>query len=72
MVALLYLARHGREPADWDLFVGSLDSKERRLLPASRRSDYSPTGHLLFVRDGTLMAHPFDLVGLEIFGDASQ
>ena len=68
----LYLARHGREPADWDLFVGSLDSKERRLLPGIHAgASYSPTGHLLFVRDTTLMAQPFDLERLEISGDAS-
>jgi len=68
----LYLARHGREPADWDLFVGSLDSKERRLLPGIHAgARYSPTGHLLFLRDGTLMAQPFDLARLDIFADAS-
>ena len=68
----LYLARHGREPADWDLVVGSLDSKERRLLPGIHAgASYSPTGHLLFVRDTTLMAQPFDLERLEISGDAT-
>ena len=34
-------------------------------------ASYSPTGHLLFVRDTTLMAQPFDLERLEISGDAT-
>ena len=29
----LYMAREGGNPKDWNVFVGSLDSKERRLLP---------------------------------------
>jgi len=42
--------------------VGTLDSKERhRLLAANAAAMYTPPGHLLFVRDGTLMAQGVDL-----------
>jgi eukaryotic-like serine/threonine-protein kinase len=46
--------------------VGSLDSKEfKRLLNADSGAVYSPPGYLLYVREGTLMAHAFDLDRLE-------
>ena len=68
----LYMARHGGGPEDFDLFVGSLDSKERHLLPGIHAgARYSPTGHVLFLRDETLMAHPFDLDRLELAGEPS-
>jgi Tol biopolymer transport system component len=42
------------------LYVGSLDgTPPRRLLPAYSRATYA-AGHLLWVREGTLMAQPFD------------
>lgn len=67
----LYMARHGGDPTDWDVFVGRLDSEERHLLPGIHAGvRYSPTGHLLFIRDRTLMAHPFDLNRLELTGEA--
>jgi serine/threonine protein kinase/Tol biopolymer transport system component len=67
----LYMARHGGDPTDWDVFVGRLDSEERHLLPGIHAGvRYSPTGHLLFIRDQTLMAHPFDLTRLELTGEA--
>jgi len=47
--------------------VGSLDSKEfKRLVSADSGAVYSPPGYLLYVRDGTLMAHAFDLDRLEL------
>jgi Tol biopolymer transport system component len=43
------------------VFIGSLDSSEpRRLLLAGVRQARYAAGHLLFVRDGTLMVQPFD------------
>jgi serine/threonine protein kinase/Tol biopolymer transport system component len=67
----VYMARRGGQPEDWDVFVGSLDSEERRLLPGIHAGvRYSPSGHLLFIRDRTLMAHPFDLNRLELTGEA--
>src|SRR6185295_6351553 len=42
-------------------WVGSIDSKERRKLsPAQTLVTYSPPGYLLFARDRTLVAQPFD------------
>jgi Tol biopolymer transport system component len=38
--------------------LGSLDSRE--IGPISSRVEYSPSGHVLYVQDGTLMARPFD------------
>jgi serine/threonine protein kinase len=47
--------------------VGSLDSKNfKRLINADSGAVYSPPGYLLYVRDGTLMAHAFDLDRLEL------
>jgi eukaryotic-like serine/threonine-protein kinase len=47
--------------------VGSLDSKEfKRLINADSGAVYSPPGYLLYVREGTLMAHAFDLDRLEL------
>ena len=54
------------------VFVGSLDSTERtRLLDSvdSTNVIYSQ-GHLLFVRDSTLMAQPFDPERLAQTGEA--
>ena len=57
----LYMARRGPNAEDWDVYVGRLDSKERRLLEGIHAAvRYSPTGHLLFIREQTLMAQPFD------------
>ncbi len=53
-----------------DLYVGSLDGKvNKKLLPVSFSVQYS-AGHILFVRESTLMAQPFDSKRLELTGDA--
>jgi Tol biopolymer transport system component len=50
-------------------YVGTLGSAERRPLPGiTSEAKYSPTGHLLFLREGALMAQPFDLERLELGG----
>jgi serine/threonine protein kinase len=50
--------------------LGSLDSAPpKSLLPIMTNASYA-AGHLLFVRDGTLMAQPFDLGKLQFSGDA--
>lgn len=50
--------------------VGSLDSDEIiRLIPAKSNVEYS-NGYLLYQRETSLMAHPFDASSLEITGDA--
>jgi Tol biopolymer transport system component len=67
----LYMARRGVTPDRWDVYVGSLDSKERRLLPGIHSAArYSPTGHVVFSRGGTLMVQPVDSDTLAFIGDA--
>jgi serine/threonine-protein kinase len=49
----------------------SLDTAKRKVLVEDAADGrYLPTGHLVFVRRGTLMAVPFDLVRLEARGPA--
>jgi eukaryotic-like serine/threonine-protein kinase len=51
--------------------LGSLDSAEvRPLFSADSRAEYAPPGYLLFVRDGALLARPFDAKALAFTGDA--
>ena len=53
------------------VFVGSLDSKDvKQLLPDGALAIYDPAGWLLFVRNGALMAQPFDASGQELKGEA--
>jgi Tol biopolymer transport system component len=68
----LFLSRRGGNPEDWDVFVGSLDSKERRRLDGIHAAvRYSPTGHLLFIQDEKLMAQRFDAERLALVGEAT-
>jgi hypothetical protein len=50
--------------------VGSLDSKERKLLMHTHSSAMYGSGHILFLRQNTLMAQPFDAKRLEFTGEA--
>ncbi len=47
----------------------ALNTGERRVLIEGTHGRYSPTGHLLFSRDTTLWAVPFDVGGLAVVGD---
>jgi Tol biopolymer transport system component len=50
--------------------VGSLDSKERTLiLNANSNALYAPPGYLLYHREGTLMAQPFDTERIQLTGE---
>ena len=65
----LYLARSPQRE-DTAIYVGSLDSKEtKRLLSADSSVAYAPPGYLLFAREGTLMAQPFDVDKLGVTGE---
>jgi len=65
----LYLALSGN-PENTGIYVGSLDSKETKLILNVNSSPlYSPPGYLLFVRDGTWLAQPFDADRLQLKGD---
>jgi Tol biopolymer transport system component len=50
--------------------VGSLNSPEIKRLFAAKSSASYDDGHILFVRDGVLMAQPFDPNSLDLNGDA--
>ena len=53
------------------VLLGSLDSKETtRLLPADSQAVYVAPGSLLFVRQGTLVAQPFDARRGTLTGEA--
>jgi len=52
------------------IYVGSLASKESKLLLRAASNIAYARGYLLFLREGTLMAQPFDAKRLEISGDA--
>jgi eukaryotic-like serine/threonine-protein kinase len=74
----LYL-RVGSKPENNGIYIGSLDAKpeeqdRRRLLAINSDAIYAPSsdpsfGQLLFVRDGTLIAQPFDARRLELSGE---
>lgn len=55
--------------ADWKIVAQSLETGRRRVVVEDGADPkFLPTGHLLFVRKGTLMAVPFDPDRLELRG----
>jgi eukaryotic-like serine/threonine-protein kinase len=65
----LYTARNAN-PDKTVIYVGDLESKERRLLfAASSNVVYTLPGYLLFMRDRTVMAQAFDTAALRTTGD---
>jgi len=68
----LYTARHVTEPEKTAVYVGDLDSKNRKLVvTADSNAIYTAPGYLLFVRERTLMAQPFDAGKLQTTADAA-
>ncbi len=60
----------GSGPAASGLFVSSLDSKESRVVARlDSRAEYAPPGYLLYVRDGALLAQPFDERKAQLSGE---
>jgi hypothetical protein len=55
---------------DRQAYIGKLDSNERVLLNGVRSEALYSAGHIIFVRDGTVVAQPFDLARLELTGEA--
>lgn len=52
------------------LKAGSLDSEEtKEIARVDSRVEYMPPGYLLYLKDNTLVAHPFDLDNLKLTGD---
>jgi Tol biopolymer transport system component len=65
----LYMAT-GEKPEDNAYRIGSLDSTESKAFaPAQTLVTYAPPGYLLFVRDKTLVAQPFDAKALKTTGE---
>jgi DNA-binding winged helix-turn-helix (wHTH) protein/Tol biopolymer transport system component len=64
----LYLSRSARRKAG--IYVGSLDSAETRLLlPIRSNAQYVAPGFLLYGREDTLLAQPFDVKKLRLTGE---
>ena len=71
----LFLVLTAAEGPDTDggfaVFAGSLGSTEKaRIVATHSIARYASSGHLLFLRDRTLVAQPFDPDTLELSGDA--
>ncbi len=61
----------GEKPEDSAYWIASIDSAEKtKLAPAQTLVQYAPPGYLLFVRDRTLVAQPFDAARRKITGEA--
>ncbi len=61
----------GEKPEDSAYWIASIDSAEKtKLAPAQTLVEYAPPGYLLFVRDRTLVAQPFDAAARKITGEA--
>jgi eukaryotic-like serine/threonine-protein kinase len=59
------------DPRRNGVYLASLDGKEPRFLIAeTERAVYSASGHLLFLRDGTLVAQSFDATSMQVTGEA--
>jgi len=60
----------GSEKEKRTIVAGSLGSRQTRpILSGYSRVAYCPPGYLLFARDGSLLAQPFDARGLSATGD---
>ncbi|MBI3665541.1 MAG: PD40 domain-containing protein, partial [Acidobacteria bacterium] len=65
----LYLARSA-DAGKTGIYLGSLDSKETRLLVnADSNAAYAPPGFLIFSRQEILLAQPFDVRKLQVIGE---
>jgi len=70
----LYVARSLTRggPTTSAVFVGSLDGEKPKLLVEGTSNAKYASGHVLFVRERTLMAQPFDVERLALRGDAES
>ena len=67
--AVLFNVARGFVPSDWNIVVESLDTGQRHVVVEGGSDPrYVSSGHVLFVRTGTLMAIPFDVGRLEVTG----
>ncbi|MGH9784258.1 MAG: TolB family protein [Terriglobia bacterium] len=67
--AMLFAIGLSGRGKDVEIVVQRLDTGERRvLIQGGTYPSYVPTGHLVYVREGEMMAVPFDLKRLEVTG----
>ena len=67
--AVLFTLGTGLNWDDAQIVVHSLETGERKVLvEGGRDARYVPTGHLVYILDGTLLAVPFDVDALEVMG----
>ncbi|HET9319325.1 MAG TPA: protein kinase [Bryobacteraceae bacterium] len=61
---------HSNDAGKGGIYLGALDSKETRLLiPSESNAIYAPRGFLIYGRQNTLLAQPFDLKELRLAGE---
>ena len=65
----LFWARSSRGSQESQLFVGELGSLQAKALAKSESTAVYASGHLLFMRDQSLMAQPFDPRRIELSGE---
>jgi serine/threonine protein kinase/Tol biopolymer transport system component len=59
------------KPENMAIYIGSLDSRMKtRIMGNEKRVLYAPPGFMLFLREQTLMAQPFDVDRLQFTGEA--
>ena len=67
--AVLFTLAPGQKWDDAQIVVQSLERGERKvLINGGKDARYAPTGHLVYAREGTLLAVAFDLGQLEVTG----
>ena len=65
----LYWARNSLGTQEQELFVGSLGSLQPKLILKGVTTASFASGHLLYMREQTLLAQPFDTSRLELHGE---
>ncbi len=66
----IYLSRRdGVDNLAGTLMLRTIEGAPREIMPIESQAHYA-SGHILFLRDQTLMAYPFDAASLELFGEA--
>jgi len=59
-----------RQRQNHAIYIGSIDSRKTiKLIEAESNAVYVRPGYLLFLREGTLLAHPFDAKALRVTGE---
>ncbi len=68
--AVLFNVSRRLNPSNWDIVAQAVDTGERRVVVEGGSSPrYLASGHIVFARNGTLMAVRFDVGRLEVSGD---